>query len=104
MKPITNAVAGNIEGYLNPEIKKHIDFVESQFASAPDGGPYFCGNTLTGADIVLSFPMQGSKKFGLVKQNSHPKIWAYLEKIEATAAYKQSVKKTIEFDGSFELF
>jgi glutathione S-transferase len=104
LKPIVRSVASNIEGFIHPELKRQLDYIESQMRSVPDGGPYLCGKSLTGSDFIMSYPIQACKEFKLVTQERHPKLMAWIGEIEATASYKQAVKKTIDLDGSFSLF
>jgi glutathione S-transferase len=66
------------------------------------GGNYLCGPYLTGADILLSFPLiAGGKRTGLSKEK-YPKLGAYVERLENEPGYKKAVDKIIELDGKFE--
>lgn len=78
VKPVVNLVTSGIEsGYLNPNYKTHFDFLESQIASSPDGGEYLCGRELSGADILMSFPLGAAKgRVPAFTQENHPKLWA----------------------------
>ena len=63
--------------YLEPNFKTHFDFLESQIASSPNDGQYLCGQDLSGADIMMSFPVGAAR--GRVKgftQQNYPKLWA----------------------------
>lgn len=103
IKPITGAVAGKINSnFLDPNFKTHFGFLESQLASSPNGGKYLCGPNLTGADILLSFPLlAGRSRTGLTKEK-YPKLYGYIDMIEAESGYKKSVEKIVEIDGKFE--
>lgn len=51
-------ITGAIETkFLTPNLKTQFDFLESQLATSPDEGGYLCGAELTGADIMMSFPL-----------------------------------------------
>lgn len=58
LRPLALLITGAVETkYLQPNLKTQFDFLESQLATSPDNGQYLCGATLTGADIMMSFPL-----------------------------------------------
>ena len=85
-----------------PNITKQLAHLETLAASAPDGGPWLCGSHLTGADFIMSFPLQGCKQFGFLKEDEHPKLLAFVDKVESSESYKRAIQKIVEVDGSFE--
>jgi glutathione S-transferase len=88
--------------FLDPNFTTHFTFLESQLSSAPSGGPYLCGPNLTGADILLSFPLiAGKGRAGLTKEK-YPKLWDYVERLESEPGYKKAADKIVEIDGKFE--
>lgn len=89
--------------FLTPNFKTHFSFLESQLATSPNGGKYLCGKELSGADILMSFPLIASKGRVGLTQAAHPRIWAYTELIEAHDGYKKAVQKIIDVDGEFKL-
>ena len=103
IKPVTNGVASKIQsGFLEPNFKTHFTFLEGQLKTSPDNGQYLCGSKLTGADILLSFPLiAGKGRSGLTKE-AYPKLWAYVERLEAEPGYLNAVEKIKEIDGKFE--
>jgi len=103
IRPITNGVAGKIESmFLNPNFKTHLDFLEGQLASSPHGGEYLCGREVTGADIMMSFPLEASKGRAGLTEEKYPRLWAYVEKLEAREAYKRAVQKIVDVEGSYK--
>ena len=55
------------------------------------GRAWLLGNDITGADIMMSYPLQAAaERFGL---DAYPNIRAYLARIEADPAYIRAVKK-----------
>ncbi|KAL8782893.1 MAG: hypothetical protein Q9195_009541, partial [Heterodermia aff. obscurata] len=78
IKPISNLITGMLESrVLGPNYKTHFDFLESQIASSPDGGEYLCGPELSGADIMMSFPLGAARdRVPVFTQENHPKLWA----------------------------
>ena len=73
-------ITGTIESkFLAPNYKTNFDFLESQIASSPDGGDYLCGRELSGADIMMSFPLLAAKdgnRVPIFTQENYPKLWA----------------------------
>lgn len=106
IKPITNAISGKIHsGYLDQNYQTHFNFLEHQLNTAPEGGKYLCGRHLTGADILMSFPLIAAKESssltGLTVE-SFPKLYAYIKALEKEPGYERAVQKIIEVDGKFQ--
>jgi len=101
LKFITNGIADKIQtSLLNPNFASNYQFLESQLSSS--GGQYLCGPHLTGADILLSFPLiAGRSRSGLTKEK-YPTLYAYINRLEEEPGYKKSIDKIIELDGKFE--
>ncbi|KAL8931522.1 MAG: hypothetical protein Q9211_006900 [Gyalolechia sp. 1 TL-2023] len=103
IKPVANAIAGNIESmYLKPNLETNLDFLESQVKSAPNGGGFLCGSTLTGADILMSYPLSAAKGRSDLTKDKYPALWAYVDRLEERDGYKKSVQKIIEVEGSYD--
>jgi len=104
IKPITGKIVGNLhDSFINPNFVTHFGFLESQLASSPGGGKYLCGPNLTGADILMSFPLiAGRGRSGQLTKEKYPKLWAYVDALEAEPGYKKAADKIIEIDGKFE--
>jgi glutathione S-transferase len=61
-----------------------------------------CGPSLTGADILLSFPLIASKnRVPLLTEAKFPLLLKYIDKLEAEPGYKKAIDKIIEMEGSF---
>lgn len=103
IKPITNAITGNLESmFLNPNLQNNFSFLESQIKTAPNGGGYLCGSRLTGADILMSFPLGAAKgRAGLTKEK-YPALFDYVDRLEAMEGNKRAVQKIIEVEGSYD--
>jgi glutathione S-transferase len=84
---------------LTANLKSHFDFLESQLATSPDDGKYLCGPNLTGADILMSFPLIAAKISKKFDKPTHPKLSAYIDLLESSEGYKISVKKIEELTG-----
>lgn len=86
----------------DPNLKTHFAFLESQLSTAPSNGKYLCGSTLTGADILLSYPLIAGKTRTGLTEALYPKLWKYVEGMENEEGYKKSVAKIVEIDGKFK--
>ncbi|KAI4112297.1 MAG: hypothetical protein LQ338_008328 [Usnochroma carphineum] len=103
LRPIANIIAGSVESlFVGPNLESNFGFLESQVKSAPDGGGYLCGSKLTGADILMSFPLGAAKgRVGFTKEK-HPALWAYVDRLEEMEGFKRAVQKIIDVEGSYD--
>ncbi|CAD0101332.1 unnamed protein product [Aureobasidium mustum] len=95
LRPVTGAIVGRVDAmYFKPNFKTHFDFLESQLASAPNGGGFLCGKDLTAADILMSFPLQaGQKRLKLINATDYPKLDAFVNKLDNMEGYKRSIER-----------
>lgn len=102
IRPITKGISAKISSsHLEPNFKTHYSFLENQLATCPDGGEYFCGKDITGADIMMIFPLEAARsKAGLTK-DKYPKLYAYVDRILERPAYKRAVEKIEQIEGSY---
>ncbi|KAF3481037.1 glutathione S-transferase [Arthroderma uncinatum] len=104
LKPITRGIADKIEdSYLKRNIKLHLDFLEDQLKTSPDGGRYICGDELSGADIMMSFLVEAASASKAVTEESHPALGRYLAQLKQREAYKKAVDLIVELEGSCEV-
>lgn len=98
IKPITRTIGSRIEeAFLNPNYKTHFDFLEGQLASS--GGDFFCGKTLSCADVMLIFPLEAALGRAGLSREKHPTVAAWVDRIHEREAYKAAVKKVEEATG-----
>ncbi|KAL9601525.1 MAG: hypothetical protein Q9219_002477 [cf. Caloplaca sp. 3 TL-2023] len=103
IKPIANGIAANIEStWLGPNLENNFNFLESQLKSAPNGGGFLCGSKLTGADILMSYPLGAAKSRSGFTKEKYPALWAYLDRLENMESHKRAVQKIIEVEGSYD--
>ncbi|KAL8671919.1 MAG: hypothetical protein Q9168_003594 [Polycauliona sp. 1 TL-2023] len=103
IRPIASAITGNIESmFLKPNLESNFDFLESQVKSAPDGGGFLCGSKLTGADILLSFPLGAAKGRAGLSEEKYPALFAWVNRMEDMEGNKKAVQKIIEVEGSYD--
>jgi glutathione S-transferase len=85
IKPIAAKLfAGVTTSFVDPNIKNHIALWDSELAKSP----YFAGEALTGADIMMSFPVEAAASRGTLT----PRLTDYLTTIHARPAYQAALK------------
>ena len=73
---------------IQPMIDVHLDYVESELSQRP----WFAGDQLTAADVMMSFPLEAARaRAGL--DASRPATIAWLDKIHARPAYRTALAK-----------
>ena len=73
---------------LQPMIDVHLDFVEAELGQRP----WFAGDEMTAADVMMSFPIEAARsRAGL--DGSRPATIAWLAKVHALPAYQTALKK-----------
>ncbi|KAI0881934.1 glutathione S-transferase [Annulohypoxylon maeteangense] len=106
IRPITSLVVNQLFSRLVlPNAKAQLGFLEQQETS---GGDYLCGSDLTSADVLISFALMAAKDkfetFGTWEAGGpkklFPKLFAYIDRLEAHPGYKNSVQKVKEIDSS----
>lgn len=78
---------------IQPMVDVHLDFVEKELASRP----WFAGDAMTGADVMMSFPLEAARsRAGL--DRSRPATIAWLEKVHARPAYRAALARGGPYD------
>ncbi|RKF56999.1 Glutathione S-transferase 1 [Golovinomyces cichoracearum] len=105
IKPIVNVISSKIRSsYLDENFKTHFTFLENQLATSPNEGKYLCGPNLTGADILMSFPLIAAKEaFPLtgLEEKNYPNLFNYIIALEKEPGYQKAAQKIIEIEGKF---
>ena len=73
---------------VQPMVDVHLDYVESELAQRP----WFAGDEITAADIMMSFPLEAARSRGGLDE-SRPATIAWLAKIHARPAYQAALAK-----------
>ncbi len=113
VRPLTTLVANQVISMLVfPNMKRHFGMMEEYLATSPGDGTYMCGRNLTGADIMLSYPLiagrdgafdaMGTWEKGSFEQ-TFPKLHAYIGRLAEEPGWKRSVDKINEIEGSFSI-
>jgi glutathione S-transferase len=72
---------------FQPMIDVHLDYVEAELAARP----WFAGDALTAADVMMSFPLEAAVARADATAG-RPHIAAWLEKIHARPAYTKALQ------------
>ncbi|MCJ1336625.1 hypothetical protein MMC09_001903 [Bachmanniomyces sp. S44760] len=103
LKFITNGITSKVDAaYLAPNFKTNLDFLESKISSSPGGGSFIAGHNLSGADIMLSFPLRAAREGSILTPEKQPNLCKYLEMVEERDAYKRAIQKIIDIEGSYD--
>ena len=94
IKPIAKAISQKVMGVMVwPNLKRQFDFIEAELGRST----WLAGDALTGADIMMSFPLEAAKqRAGL--DASHPKMLDFIQRVHARPAYKRALKKGGPYD------
>jgi Glutathione S-transferase len=88
LRTVGNVLGSGVQkAWLNGQIATHAAFIESHLASTP----WFAGDTLSMADIQMSFPL-----FALLSRGGItplPNITAWKKRVEARPAWQQALEK-----------
>lgn len=79
--------ADPLQPRIASEIKKHFSFMETRLR---DSG-HFVLDSLSAADIMLSFPAQIMVRYGM--SETYPKLAAFVAEINGRAAFKAALEK-----------
>lgn len=78
---------------IQPMVDVHLDYIELELAQRP----WFAGDELTAADIMMSFPIEAATaRAGL--DSRRPATMAWLAKVHARPAYQRALKKGGAYD------
>lgn len=97
MRPVAAMMGHGLEtSFIGPQLKLHLDFLESELGLRP----WFAGQELTGADAIMSFPLQAFRMQG--KLEGYPALLDWLQRLEARPAWARTIEKggplTLKFD------
>ncbi len=87
-RPIAKKLVAAVrEGYLNHTMKAQYDFLENALAHSP----WLAGDEMTGADIIMSFPVEAFSARG--QAGAYPNIAAYMMRFQARPAYQRALER-----------
>jgi glutathione S-transferase len=84
MRPIARALLGGItKSYLDPQIAALVSLWDAELTKSP----YFAGADITGADIMMSFPVEAAA----ARSTLTPNLTKYLTTIHTRPAYQAAL-------------
>jgi glutathione S-transferase len=72
---------------IQPMIDVHLDYVEAQLSERP----WFAGDDISAADIMMSFPLEAARSRGGLDE-TRPATMAWLAKVHARPAYRRALE------------
>jgi len=88
IRPIAKAIVKGVEGnFLNPNLKRHLDFIESELGKSE----WFAGAEFSAADVQMSFPAEAAAVRG--NDADRPNTEAFLKRIHARPAYQRALER-----------
>ena len=89
VKPIAKGIAGKVkQSFIAPRIAENLDYMEAELGKAT----WFAGDTMTGADIQVSFVLEACAARGGLNE-SRPRLMAFLQRIHALPAYQRALQQ-----------
>lgn len=93
VKPIAKGIANKtMQGFVTPNVKTHLDYLENELKETD----WFAGEQMTGADIMMSFPIEAAAARANLKEK-YPKLTAYLERIHGLRCYQRAIDKGLPY-------
>jgi Glutathione S-transferase len=72
---------------IQPMIDVHLDYVEAELSRRP----WFAGDDLSAADVMMSFPLEAARSRGGLDE-SRPSTMAWLERVQSRPAYQRALE------------
>lgn len=92
VKPIAKAIVDKVnQGYIMPNITQQLAFVDTHLKI----NQWFAGESLTGADIQMSFPLEAAVHGELCE--SYPAIKDWVKRMHSREAYQKALTKGGEY-------
>jgi glutathione S-transferase len=86
MKPVAKALFGGVaKSFLDPNLAAHVAFWAAELGKSA----YFAGDELTGADVMMSFPLEAAG----TRATLPPVVTSYVAKLHARPAYQRALAR-----------
>ena len=90
VKPIARGIANKVmDTLVKPNLARQFDFMEAELGTRP----YFAGAALSGADVMMSFPLEAAAQRGGLNAAQHPKCMDFLRRIHERPAYRRALAR-----------
>lgn len=88
VKPVARGIVGKVMStFVEPGLQLHLDFMEQSLA----GREWFCGEEFTGADVMLSFPLEAAAMRGGL--GARPNLQRFVAAVQARTAYRRALER-----------
>jgi glutathione S-transferase len=95
IKPVAKGISQKVmEMLVWPNLKRQFAFIEAELGRST----WLAGDALTGADIMMSCPLEAAKQRAGLTASSHPRIAAYIDRVHARPAYQRAIAKGGPYD------
>ncbi|KAK9451091.1 uncharacterized protein V1518DRAFT_431767 [Limtongia smithiae] len=95
VRPLVRLITEKIDGaFAKPDAIEQLTFLEDRLKE--NGTGYFVGSALSGADIILIFPVQLSISLVGMTKEQFPVLYEWMEAMENREAYKRANKRVLE--------
>ncbi|MFM0135121.1 glutathione S-transferase family protein [Caballeronia grimmiae] len=92
-RPVAKRIAQTLQSsFIDPQLKLHFGYIDSELSKSP----WFAGDTFSGADVQMSFPLEAASQRAGAKQLPH--VRAFLERIHARPAYRRALERGGRYD------
>ena len=81
-----------LHAIINDEMKKHFDYIEYHLT----GHKYFAGDKISGADIIMSFPLEAAKSHGRLL--GYEACLDFVDRMQKRPAYLRALKRGGHYD------
>ena len=89
VRPVAKGISGQVKNsFLKPNLKRQATFINEHLS----GNTWFCGSELTGADFMMSFPLEALHKCEPSLTHKQP-IEEFVSRIQSRPAYKKALKR-----------
>ena len=93
VKPIARGIADEVtKSFITPQLTTHLDFIEGELAKST----WLAGDELTGADIMMSFPLEAAASRGGLGER--PKVKDFVARVHARPAYAKALERGGKYD------
>ena len=93
IKPVANMIVDKVENaFTLPQLKLHFTYINDELGKSE----WFTGDTLSGADIQMSFPLEAGRT--RMDYGPYPNISKYVDRVHARPAYQRALEKGGPYD------
>ncbi|NDY89636.1 glutathione S-transferase [Ideonella livida] len=90
IKPIAKGISAKVLGaFVSPNLQRQLDFMEAELAQRP----WFAGQAFTGADVMMSFPLEAAAQRAGLTGARYPALQRWLDAVHARPAYRRALER-----------